>query len=73
MALSAMALPMRVKTSVFNSRNPLKFLNKNAVNQLQNGANKKAKKLSLSLFISIINLTNKNGFGAQDQSPCNAH
>ena len=54
------------QANYFNTQNPSRFLNKSAVNQLQNNANKKVKKLSLSLSALIINLTNKNGYGARD-------
>ena len=49
----------------FNAWNPSRFLNQSAINQLQNSANKKVKKSSLSLFAFIINLANKNNCGAQ--------
>ena len=72
---------IRGSDHVFSSRSPSRSLNKSAGNQLQNGANKKAKELSLSLFALIINLANKNGrgaqgyslFGARDHSLCGAH
>ena len=50
---------------MFSSQSPSRSLNKSAGNQLQNGANKKAKELSLSLFASIINPANKDGCGVR--------
>ena len=50
---------------MFSLWSPSRSLNKSAGNQLQNGANKKAKELSLSLFASIINPANKDGYGVR--------
>ena len=65
------------QTKCFSPRNPSRFLNKSAVNQLQTALTRMLK----SLFALIINPANKNGYGAQgyplfgarDHSPFNLH
>ena len=80
MALPTMVLPMRVRPSVFSSRNLLgllRLLNKCMIDQFRMALAKR----QMSLSTSIINPANKNGCdawgsflcSARDHFPCGAH
>ena len=58
---------MRVGLSI-QLTEPIKVFNQERSQSPTNGANKKAKKLNLSLFASITNPENENGCGAQGYS-----
>ena len=58
---------------IFQPTERIKVLKQECSQSATNNTNKKAKKLSLSLFASITNPENENGYGAQGYSFCGAY